>query len=162
MIKVCALHEMPALKDDFEFVISICDPGFKLPRINEKHYIASFWDNENPTGDEFWHMKTEVRKLGEWIKAHQLDHQKHNILVHCHAGVSRSAAVAWIIMVMNGRDIKEAFRELFKARPQIWPNVMVIELAVTQLGLDRNMMKIAHELNAELAEERKVYLGYGG
>ena len=42
---------------------------------------------------------------------------QENLLVHCHAGISRSTATAWGIAIANGRDPEEAFLDLKAKHP---------------------------------------------
>lgn len=58
-----------------------------------------------------------------------------HLLVHCHAGVSRSTAVAAVLMCQHapGRE-REAFMRLAKIRPQAVPNQHVLDLADQALG----------------------------
>jgi hypothetical protein len=43
-----------------------------------------------------------------------------NVLVHCHAGISRSTATAWGISIANGVDPKVALEKLDANQP--WEN----------------------------------------
>jgi predicted protein tyrosine phosphatase len=53
-----------------------------------------------------------------------------HLLVHCHAGVSRSTAAAAILMAQHnpGRE-SDAFLALLDLRPQAWPNTRMVEIA---------------------------------
>jgi len=53
-----------------------------------------------------------------------------HLLVHCHAGVSRSTAAAAILMAQHnpGREA-DAFLALLDLRPQAWPNTRMVEIA---------------------------------
>ena len=53
-----------------------------------------------------------------------------HILVHCHAGISRSQAAAAILMCQHapGRE-EEAFLRLLELRKHGWPNTRMIEFA---------------------------------
>ena len=53
-----------------------------------------------------------------------------HVLVHCHAGVSRSTAATAILLAREspGREA-EAFRTVARLRPGAWPNGRMIDLA---------------------------------
>jgi predicted protein tyrosine phosphatase len=53
-----------------------------------------------------------------------------HLVVHCHAGISRSTAAAAVLMAQfnPGRET-EAFLALLDMRPHAWPNTRVVELA---------------------------------
>jgi predicted protein tyrosine phosphatase len=71
--------------------------------------------------------------FGERAHAHGESH----ILVHCHAGISRSQAAAAILMCQHapGRE-EEAFLRLLTLRQHGWPNTRMVEFADTLLKRD--------------------------
>jgi predicted protein tyrosine phosphatase len=54
---------------------------------------------------------------------------KH-LLVHCHAGVSRSTAAATLILAQSrpDRPAEEALQAVVRQRPRAWPNLRILEL----------------------------------
>lgn len=54
---------------------------------------------------------SDVKELVTWGAGQE------NVLVHCHAGISRSTATAWGIAIANGRDPEEAYLELKAKHP---------------------------------------------
>jgi predicted protein tyrosine phosphatase len=60
-----------------------------------------------------------------------------HILIHCHAGVSRSQAAAAILMAQHapGRE-EEAFLRLLELRKHGWPNTRMVEFADQLLKRD--------------------------
>jgi len=164
---VTDMYDAPKHFDDFDLFISILDPDgsekekftFRGPR--DKHFVAYFWDTEHPKEKEWMQMRREVVNILSWIRNKNV-HDETKILVHCHAGVSRSSAIAWLIKVMHDEDPKTAFQDLFKARPQIWPNKMVLGFGADYLKLPSSFMKLVCDIDAEIATNHKEYLGYGG
>ena len=65
------------------------------------------------------------------------------ILVHCHAGMSRSTATAWGIAIQRGYDPFEAYDALLRKHPEgrmFWPNdalVAALERIFDIRGLGR-------------------------
>jgi predicted protein tyrosine phosphatase len=59
-----------------------------------------------------------------------------HLLVHCHAGVSRSSASMALILAqaLPGRSAREVFDEVLRIRPNVWPNLRLIELGDPVLG----------------------------
>ena len=53
-----------------------------------------------------------------------------HLLVHCHAGVSRSTAAATLIVaqVRPDRPAEEALQTVVRRRPRAWPNLRILEL----------------------------------
>ena len=59
-----------------------------------------------------------------------------HLLVHCHAGVSRSTASMALILALTLPDLaaNRIFEEVLRIRPQAWPNLRILELGDTQLN----------------------------
>lgn len=73
---------------------------------------------------------------------HRLD---HNVFVHCHMGISRSATLVIAFLMIDGpRTLREAFQEVKNVRPHIDPN----EGFLRQLrDLEKNLFGEAKTLN---------------
>lgn len=60
------------------------------------------------------------------------------ILIHCHAGMSRSTATAWGVAIQRGMDPFEAYDALKAQHPQgrmFWPNDLLVEHLETIFGI---------------------------
>jgi predicted protein tyrosine phosphatase len=71
-----------------------------------------------------------------------------HLLVHCHAGVSRSTAASFLILAeahpaWSGREILE---EVLRLRPQAWPNLLILELGDALLGRGGEILEAAATL----------------
>ena len=72
-----------------------------------------------------------------------LEKQACNLLVHCHAGISRSTASAFTILCIvygAGRE-EEAIKKVFDVRPIAYPNERLVAIADRLLG--RNGVMVA-------------------
>jgi predicted protein tyrosine phosphatase len=58
-----------------------------------------------------------------------------NVLIHCRAGISRSTSASIITLVQHGATPKEAFDYVHSIRPQMFPNVLLLECADKVMGL---------------------------
>lgn len=88
-----------------------------------------------------------------------------HLLVHCHAGVSRSTAAMALTLAqaqprVSGTDI---FREVLRIRPQAWPNLRIVEIGDRLLQRDGELVAAAHDLyrtkllaRPELAQEMQA------
>jgi predicted protein tyrosine phosphatase len=72
-----------------------------------------------------------------------------HLLVHCHAGVSRSTAAAGILMARTnvGREA-EAFETVIRLRPGAAPNQRMVKLADRQLQRDGRLVEGLERMNA--------------
>ena len=66
-----------------------------------------------------------------------MDEPVEQLLIHCHAGVSRSTAAAAILMAQSnpGRE-PDMFAELERVRPRSWPNALMLRMADALLERD--------------------------
>lgn len=120
-------------------VVSILDPGHPDPED-----FAAY----GPHRRELWRFDDIVKEsegmvlpgereveavlaFGRRLKEEKVDH----LLIHCHAGISRSTATALILMVQDNPGCeRDAFAELARIRPQSWPNSRMLGLADAMLG----------------------------
>jgi predicted protein tyrosine phosphatase len=53
-----------------------------------------------------------------------------HLLIHCHAGISRSTAAATLLLAQArpDRPADEALQEVVRLRPRAWPNLRILEL----------------------------------
>ena len=75
------------------------------------------------------------------------------MLIHCHAGVSRSTATAVILMAQNnpGREA-DVFGELARVRPRSWPNSLMIGIADTMLDRKGALLRELRDHQAKVAQ----------
>ncbi len=85
-----------------------------------------------------------------------------HLLVHCHAGVSRSTASMALLLAQGlpGVEADRVFGEVLRIRPQAWPNLRIVELGDALLGRNGALVGAARgvyrrqiEARPDLAEE---------
>jgi predicted protein tyrosine phosphatase len=59
-----------------------------------------------------------------------------HLLVHCHAGVSRSTASMALVLAQALPDVPadRIFEEVLRIRRQAWPNLRILEIGDAMLG----------------------------
>lgn len=125
-------------------LIQIVDPAFEFPvpkyQFREVHQFE-FLDAEKGDNfpDEAKITDTQAQELVRLLQ-HALD-QRMNVIVHCHAGVCRSGAVAEV-GVMMGFDDAEAFRS---------PNLLVKHSMMKVLGWTYDEEE-PHTINGETTD----------
>ncbi len=89
-----------------------------------------------------------------------------HLLVHCHAGVSRSTASMALILAQGRAEAGPArvFGELRRIRPHAWPNLRILEMGDALLGRGGALAEAARgvyrrqlEARPHLAEEFRRY-----
>jgi len=125
-ITVCGIDELPEHSAvGVTHVLSILDPAWPVPDAfgtfgEHERLELRFHDLIEDTAD----MLVPEREPG----AH--------LLVHCHAGISRSTA-SMILIVAQARPQVPAeaiVQEIFRMRPKAWPNLRIIEMGDAMLG----------------------------
>jgi predicted protein tyrosine phosphatase len=138
-ITICGLDELAGhAQSGFSHVVSILDPERADPEdfttyAPHRRVLWRFDDTVEQRPGFTAPAERDVRKilsLGEEL----LEEKADQLLIHCHAGVSRSTATAVILMAQNnpGRE-SEVFDELTRVRPRSWPNSLMIGIADTLL-----------------------------
>ena len=121
-------------------VLSILDPDWPEPDIfgefaRHRRLGLRFHDIIEPSADRLAPTRDDVMRLLAFGRELQGEGGGH-LLVHCHAGVSRSTAAAALILAQArpDRPAREAFDLVAAIRPRAWPNLRLIELGDAELG----------------------------
>ena len=101
------IEEAELICFDFEAVITAGPTSDECEWGHQNHGIWTFQDMNNKYGPRL----DQVEQMIQFGLNHE------DLLVHCHAGISRSTATAWGIAVARGTDPEEAFLALRKAHP---------------------------------------------
>ena len=93
----------------------------------------------------------QVLAFGEKVHATPGGH----VLVHCHAGISRSTAAAAILMCQHapGRE-EDAFLKVLTLRKHGWPNTRMVEFADQILKRDGALMRGLDAYRRALLKEK--------
>jgi predicted protein tyrosine phosphatase len=83
----------------------------------------------------------------------------HHLLVHCHAGVSRSTAAAALILAQAypERPAQEALDRVARMRPRAWPNLRILEFGDALLGRNGEIVAAASAIYRRVLD-REPYL----
>ena len=145
-IKVGGLHTIGSIIQDFRptHLLGILDPPTPTPIIYEHDpesramLLLRFQDIDTgqPDGPTIEHVVKIITFADRVRRAHQTAPAR--LLIHCHAGISRSTASAYIALARDlGLDRAEAaFAELLRITTNPWPNRRLVELA--DAALDGN------------------------
>jgi predicted protein tyrosine phosphatase len=125
-------------------VISLIDPGIAdehVPVIRSaEHIVARIRDQENPTDTA--HFPDVVESLFETVRP-AVESPKSRILVHCHAGISRSTAFCYAMIAHRaGPGLEEqAFGAFLSIVKKPWPNRRIVEILDRRWGRDGALLK---------------------
>lgn len=126
-------------------VLSIEHPGVKegqkgaAPRLDgAEQLILCFWDSEQQVvnGPDKAQIEAGLKFIMEQL-------EKGNVLIHCHAGKSRSTALALGALALQNSDrgAEELVEMLLEIRPQAAPNIIVVEIVDDLTGRGGELIK---------------------
>jgi predicted protein tyrosine phosphatase len=154
-ITVCGIEELIGhCETGASHVLSILDPDHPVPeafgRFGEHEKLElRFHDviEEDPGMEP--PREADVARLLAFGRdlMHEPSKNAH-LLVHCHAGISRSTASMALILgqalpCLPGRDIMQ---QVLLMRPKAWPNFRIIEIGDAMLGRDGEIIAAAVEV----------------
>lgn len=67
------------------------------------------------------------------------------VLIHCHGGISRSPAVAILVLIQHGATHQEAIDKVLEVRSVAWPNPLIIRLGDVALGQNGALITFMNE-----------------
>lgn len=140
-LTICGIPELDAhCAAGVTHVLSILDPDYDDPpafaAFPPHHRLAlRFHDVIDPRPDCLAPSRADVaRLLGFGL---DLIHTRDpHLLIHCHAGVSRSTASAALILAQAwpDRPARAALDAVVTIRPRAWPNLRILEFGDALLG----------------------------
>ncbi len=160
-ITICGLEELRGhCEVGVSHVLSILDPEWPVPEA-----FGAFGE----------HAKLELRfhdvidEHGGEIIAPQLEHVSElltfgrhlqtdeHLLVHCHAGVSRSTASMALILAQACPDAAGGaiFEKVLRIRPRAWPNLRIVEFGDSLLGRDGALIAAALDVYSRQLSSRQ-------
>jgi len=136
-VKVASLATAKQTKRRFDAVLTIEDPGMRhglrfhsFP--HPEQLVLMFEDVDDPSPEIALPHESHVEAALSFGR----EHERGSMLVHCRAGVARSAGLALGIIADRlgpGRE-REAVAALLKDRPAARPNLIVLRMADVLLG----------------------------
>jgi predicted protein tyrosine phosphatase len=154
-ITVCGIAELPEHSDrGVSHVLSILDPEWPVPDT-----FGSFGEHArlelrfHDVIDEAPGMVAPRREHVDQILAFGRDllaeqSGQASLLVHCHAGISRSTASMILILAQALPDLPAdaIAQEVLRIREKTWPNLRIIEMGDALLGRGGEIVAAAHRL----------------
>jgi predicted protein tyrosine phosphatase len=143
-LTICGLQELGSFQDAaVTHVLSILDPHYPDPQDfvaykPHERLTLRFDDIIEPAPGQLPPERHHIEALlefGKGLAAPEGDPLAH-LLVHCHAGISRSSASMTILLAEARPESDEdaLFAHIREIRPQAWPNSRMIGMADDVLG----------------------------
>ena len=131
---VSNIYEAEDWVDEFKSILTVGPEKTEVSWGHNNHRIFTFGDTT--TG-------IRAPKIEDIKEAVMWGAEQEDLLVHCHAGMSRSTSVAWGISIVRGADPLESFMALKDAQPQdgrngrtFIPNQLIVKHLETILSIN--------------------------
>lgn len=148
-IFICGLKEIPKLYgESFAGVVSIGGPGddapdFRLFKSFPTRILRLEFDdldddspnilNQMVDSGFIYPTTKDMNLLIRFARSFPSIYSTENILFHCHAGISRSTAAAFIFLATLGMKKEDAWATVMTVRPIAQPNSLMIKLASREM-----------------------------
>ena len=159
LLTVCGLEELDQHSSrGVTHVLSILDPAWPDPPAFERYdahhrMVLRFHDVIEPGPGlimpEVEHVEAVLGFIDDLL-AEERRHQDGHVLIHCHAGISRSTAAMAMLLAKTYPDLDEGalMERLFAIRAKAWPNSRMIGFADEILGRGGRLSEAARQLHA--------------
>ena len=139
LVTICGLEELDCHSArGVTHVLSILDPDWPEPEsfwaCDPHHHLTLRFHDAIEPGEEL-RLPTRddveaILNFGRTLNSEGGSDIPH-LLVHCHAGVSRSTAAVAILMAQADPHLNEheVFVRLLMLRPKAWPNSLIVSFA---------------------------------
>ena len=155
VVFVCARrHANGAIKKHSCLALISCnDVGQRTSqsRLDRAHHLQIEFDDVRSDSEPFPPRDHHVHRALAFARRHTAG----NLLVNCEAGVSRSTAIALMILVDRLGDIQAAVEQLILVRPQAYPNPIISKFADEILGCNGLLFEASEKIaNAQFSLRR--------
>lgn len=141
-------------------ILSILDPDLADPPEFDhfpphNRLALRFYDVIEPHPKRVAPARADVERLLEFGREVDAAPGGH-LLVHCHAGVSRSTAAAALILAQAApdRSAREVFEAVVRMRPRAWPNLRILEFGDQLLGRNGELLGALPEVYRGVLERQ--------
>ena len=125
-IRVSGLQDSPRLRQEWATkAIGLFDPdNDQRPPGSETYHQECFFDLEDLTPASRAPTPEAVARILDYASRFT---GQERVLVHCTAGISRSTAVAILVLVQHGMAPERAFSHVARLRPAMSPNMLILD-----------------------------------
>jgi predicted protein tyrosine phosphatase len=156
-ISICGIEELaPFETRGVTHLLSVLDPDYPEPAslglLNPTHRLQlRFHDAIDEKPGEILVEAEHIRQVLEF--GLDLPEPHGHLLVHCHAGISRSTAFTILLLAQALPQVPAAdiVAEVVRVRDRAWPNLRIIELGDELLGRKGTLVAAVRERHAEYA-----------
>lgn len=141
-ITICGIPELGEhCQAGVTHVLSILDPGWPDPAAfrdfpAHRREALRFDDAIEAGFGVVLPTERDVAQLLEYGREVMAAGPDTHLLIHCHAGISRSTASATLLLAQADptREAADIVAEIARLRPRAWPNLLLLEYGEAALG----------------------------
>lgn len=141
-VTICSIAELERHGDaGVTHVLSILDPGWPDPEAfagfrPHRRLALRFHDVIGAVPGALVPTAADVAALLDFGREAGAAGPEGHLLIHCHAGISRSTAAAALLLAQAdpARDPADILAEIARQRPRAWPNLLLLEFGEAALG----------------------------
>jgi predicted protein tyrosine phosphatase len=162
-VSVCGFGELALhCKPGVTHAISLLDPGTDIPAeialfARDRLLVQRFHDVIEDGPDTEAPRQDHVEELLGFARQLRRDGSADpHLLIHCHAGFSRSPAAAILIVAQEKPEVPvtDIVRELQRVRPDVWPNLRMTELGDRMLNRGGEIISAVQRLYRDRLEQQ--------
>jgi predicted protein tyrosine phosphatase len=166
-ITICGIAELGAhCQAGVTHVLSILDPAWPDPAAFKdfpphRREALRFHDVIGVLSpDTVLPAADHVAKLLEFGREVTVAGAGAHLLIHCHAGISRSTASAALLLAQENpaRPAEDIFAEIARLRPRAWPNLLLLEHGEAALGRAGELVGAVGEQYRRVAEAEPSFI----
>jgi predicted protein tyrosine phosphatase len=153
-ITVCGIEELAGhCETRASHVLSILDPDYPVPEAfgqygEHERLELRFHDIIEATPGSVLPQPEHVERILAFGRDLMAD-PSANLLVHCHAGISRSTAAMALILAQAQPSLaaEAVLGQVHAIREKAWPNLRIMEMGDTMLGRGGSLVAATHALH---------------
>jgi predicted protein tyrosine phosphatase len=159
-LTICGLDELDGHRErGVTHVLSLLDPGWPEPtafRAFAPHRRATYYFHDAIEAAPGVALPRAADVEAILAFGRDIADGPGHLLVHCHAGISRSTAAMLMILAQAfDRDDEDAVvARLEQTRPQAWPNSLMIGFADQRLGRGGRLSEAVRKIHARRVAAR--------
>ncbi|MDM8557303.1 dual specificity protein phosphatase family protein [Candidatus Parabeggiatoa sp. HSG14] len=145
-LKVSSLRQALELSQNWAtHTISLLDPDYTgiKPKPGQNALLQSYYFHDVFKPSTLLPNQTfaTAKQIQDILEFTETLKTTDKLLVHCHAGISRSTAVGCGVLCQHGLTPSEAIEHILSIRQIAWPNAHIIALFDEILVLDGELIK---------------------
>jgi len=157
-VSICGIEELETFETrGVTHLVSVLDPDYPEPeslaRLSPTHRLQlRFHDTIDVRPGQ---ILVEIEQIQQVLAfGRDLPPADGHLLVHCHAGISRSTAFTILLLAQALPETasEDIVAEIVRIRPRTWPNLRIIELGDAILGRNGSLIAAVRARHAEYAQ----------